>query len=605
MINIVRQKQMPMKRYPKKNHAILCVSSFCLFFIGTTQTEVPFTWMHYIYAVTHPTYCHLSPIHGMDWAEQRTVDQMYLEGNPNSPTIKLIKELFYMQADNVSFRPTILKSKPASYWTPQDIGKIIAAITTYRQSTASKKDTENILHTSLENIMLPQKKLMEAQEKEIATHITCKKKILCDITQQHKNVLTRTGQAERKLHAILEKLGKQSEQLNQMHEVLDDTITEIEHLQTDHDFLAGARKPIEESINKLVYDRKLIARALQKGINDLANYFLDSVEKNSADDKEYPYQPYTTENILLVLLWKIANPQPGDRLKQDFVDYFNQLGAIVDADNLETWIAAPPYNKQDYLSYNGQIHALNPDMRKQYITQHPEQALLATVGYRVWESSLPPIIPGAGAIYTYSDGTPTEQSPDCTDTSFRNFFNLITYNHETHRFDIERFIAACKRNEDFPLQLNNNLIGFYQRYNCVTNLQASELYKAWTQVTSNLSDVVYMKPCTYAQHARFYEVKSFFPNMLALCNHLLFGNNALINQLPKDTQLDLICNTLSRDDFALSWDIVDTDIKKNALDHADYVTLKFFINDTHSFEWQLKDKHSVIPRLEIQKKDII
>ena len=281
--------------------------------------------------------------------------------------------------------------------------------------------------------------------------------------------------------------------------------------------------------------------------------------------------------------------------KQDFVDYFNQLKEKINIPHLQTWITAQPYCKQDYIQFNQHLNAINPDMRKQYMAQHYEQTILAIKGHLLWTSAMPPIITGAGALYTHPDGTQTEPAPDCVETSFRNFFNIILYNAEKNMFDIERLITKCKNDTgDIPLQLSHNLITFYNIYTCVTNLQASELYNEWTQVMKKLLGVVYMKPHEYAPQARFYEVKSLFPNMLAICNYLLFANSSCFKQLPREKQLDLICNKVSRDDFVLSWEIVDADVKKNMLQDIDYVTLRFLINKTHSFEWQLKKGHSVI-----------
>jgi len=593
-----------MKNNQKIFNLKISASFFCMLLINYTQTEVPFTWMQGIYAITHSAYHHLSPIVGMIWAEQQIADQMYHEGDT------LIKELFYLQKDMVSFRPTILKSKPASYWTPRDIGMIIAAITAYRESKEHNK--EDLLHAALEHIMQPQRELMRIKEDRITELIATKKEILQDITQQNKMLFTLIGQAQRKKCTTCAQLVQK--------------IVEIELLEGDKNFLAGTREPIEQEIKKLIYDRKFINRTLETGFTELIKYFLDSVKESAPDNTEQKYDPYTTEHILLTLLWKIANPQKGNVPKQDFVDYFNQLGAMIHTDNLQTWIKAPPYNRQDYAQYTGtffllirhnsltnvgslskqlaqtgfnqqgtHLSKINSDMREQYMAQQYEQAILATQGRSLWESAIPPIITDAGAMYSYLDGSLTEPSPGCVETSFRNFFDIILYNTEKKIFDIERLIAQSQTTKKIPLQLNNNVIHFYQRNRCITNLQASELYNTWADGIKNLSGVVYMKPKEYAQKARFYEVKSLFPNMLKICNHLLFGNNKAISQLNPEKQLDVICDALSRDDFMISWEIIDTHITKDMLSGIDYVTLKFFINNTYSFEWQLKNGHSVIP----------
>ena len=164
-----------------------------LFCAHILNADVPFTWMYGICAIPKPLHIppSFNPINGMVWAEQKIVDAMYRNGN------KLVRELFYMQADNVSFRPTVLPSKPAAYWTPEDIGKINAAITVYRESTRSENEKDSTLLNALETIMQPQRKTMEKKQKELLELIATKKDILQDITHQTKNLLTRIGQIER------------------------------------------------------------------------------------------------------------------------------------------------------------------------------------------------------------------------------------------------------------------------------------------------------------------------------------------------------------------------------------------------------------------------
>ncbi len=553
-----------------KHLSTLFFLSLC---INTTHAEVPFTWMYYICVViTNPAYHHLLPIKGMVWTDQRIIDRMYRYGNQNKATTKLIKEFFYMQADNVSFRPTILKSKPASYWKPTDIGMIMAVITAYRENKLHD-DKDDTLRTALEQIILPQKKIMQKKMKTLTADIATKKEILRDITQQSRKLFTLIGQAERKPRTTLE-------QLNQR-------ITEIEQLEANQQFLTDTKEPIEHEIKKFKYDLKFIDRAIKTDITELINYFIDSIKE---DD-------YTIEHILLTLLWKISNPRTDGQPKQDFIDYFNQLKNIVNTDNLQTWIVAQPYTLQDCTDFHENFKTLDVDMREHYITQHYEQTILAQIGRSLWTSTLPPIITGAGALYTCLDGNKTEPSPDCVETSFRNFCNIVLYNAEKKIFDTKRLCNKNQKNIIFPLQLNKNLVDFYQEHQCITNLQAAKLYNAWADVLTKLSGIVYMKPERYAQRARFYEVKSLFPNMLKICNHLLFGNNQTINQLPPEKQLDILCQAVSREDFTLSWNIADANIKKNMLAKSEYVTLNFLINDTYSFDWQLKEGHSVIPAI--------
>lgn len=554
----------------------IILSFFCLFLGNITYTEVPFTWMKGVYGVTKLAYSHLSPINGMVWAEQRIVENMYRYGNPDDATIKLIKELFYLQADNVSFRPTILKSKPASYYTPQMVGTIMRVVTEYRENKAEENKKDAQLTAALEQIMQPQRAAMVKEKEILTTQLNTRgatiKKIIEDIATDNK-----------KLDALIRQAKRVSPTTSEQ-----ERAAKLKELEEKRKKLTNTRAPLEEELGKLTHESKAIDRALQTGIAQLISYFIQSI-KESAPDATQTYVSYATEQILLALLWKIANPRDGNVPKQAFVDYFNELGAMINDNNLKAWIVAKPYNKQDYEQFQKQQFTM--------ITAY-EQIILAVKGHSVWESPVPQIITGAQATYVHPGGKQTTQFSDCVETSFRNWFNIVLYDGITSTFNIQRLIDAAQQNTDsIPLRISKNLIDFYHKNPGITNLQASGLYNAWTQVVEDLSDVIYVEPTMLSQKDRFYNIKSSLPNMLKICNHLLFGNSGEFDQLSKKEQLDLMCKKLSRDDFSLTWELIEPNAEKDALAQVDYATLKFIINETIEFEWHLNKGHGVIPPL--------
>ena len=576
---------------------------FCLFLIHHTYTDAPFTWMKDSYAITNIGYKHLLPINGMVWSEQRIVENMYRYGNPHDGTIKLIKELFYLQADNVSFRPTILKSKPASYWTPKDIGKIMQVITAYRKKNMVSKKNENLsaealakeedaqLTTALETIMQPQRATMQKIQKDMTERIANIQETVQDIAQQNKKLVALIRQEQRIKPTTPEEANEK--------------ITKLEQLEKNQKFLTGTRESLEEESHKLIYESKAIDRALQSGITQLIEHFIQST-KESTPHKTRTYIAYATEQILLTLLWKISNPRDSDVPKQDFVDYFKEL-TVINSANLQTWVNAKPYDKHDYEQFTEQFAIIKGYKLTEFMLNHYEHVILMVKGYHVWESPMPPIITGAQVTYIHPKGNQTQRFSDCVETAFRNFFNIILYNPITGTFDIQRLINSAPHDTNqLVLQPSKPLINFYQKNPSVTDLQASELYNAWTQVVENLPGVTYVEPSNFAQSDRFYNIQSSLPNMLKICNHLLFGNQPSFDQLSRDAQLDLICAQVSHDNFVLTWEIADEggekniekSTEKNILAHIDYVTLRFFINDTNSFEWQLSNGHSVIPQLD-------
>ena len=95
------------------------------------QAEIPFTQIKGLYDPLQKEYKSLSPIHGFNWWQIGIIENMYRFGNPDDATIKLIQELFYLQFDRITFDTTHLKRKPATYFTPQTIGKILKEMHTF------------------------------------------------------------------------------------------------------------------------------------------------------------------------------------------------------------------------------------------------------------------------------------------------------------------------------------------------------------------------------------------------------------------------------------------------------------------------------------------
>lgn len=138
---------------------------------GLIQAEIPFTWIKGLYAVTGENR-HLSPINGLVWYRQNIVKNMYdiwrvQPADKKDNTIKLIEEIFYLQRDGVSFLPTKLPLKSAAYFTPSDIGKMIATIQQYRvQVTDDKGEFAGKIKAIIgESIQVEEKKLKMQLEK--------------------------------------------------------------------------------------------------------------------------------------------------------------------------------------------------------------------------------------------------------------------------------------------------------------------------------------------------------------------------------------------------------------------------------------------------------
>src|SRR5579872_4805409 len=91
----------------------------------TTHAEISFTDIKGMYNDIIDDKKHLSPVHGFNWYKTNIIENMYRYGNEHDATIQLIKELFHLEPDGVTFNITKAPLKPASYFTTATIGKIL------------------------------------------------------------------------------------------------------------------------------------------------------------------------------------------------------------------------------------------------------------------------------------------------------------------------------------------------------------------------------------------------------------------------------------------------------------------------------------------------
>jgi hypothetical protein len=607
--------------------------------ISSLHATIPFTWIKGLYAVTKPEFNYLSPINGLVWYEQGIVENMYRYGDDNDATIKLVKELFYLQRDNISFVPTIRADKPASFFTPIIIGKIMAVIESYRvQPKYDDKELITTLKSLMNNAINQAQKIKDAQAE------------MLQITDERKEQLQRQNTLQTKINNINKQSKKKAGELQaelltknkQAVAVIGKKIKEakgnaalIESFKTQAQDIHATIRTLEEQskqtiiitpeqeaeLNSLDIELKKLQQAsagskdqfdkiktnvkrlgeLPGAIDQLAVLIAHSIRESAPEAKFYV--SYATEQVLLALLWAKSNPRENANPKQDITDFLVQLKEYINAENLALWLQEDLYNKQNYEQFMKGLDSLPVENVGAFIIDNYEQEISSIFYFRILKTTLPPIFSGTTVHYIHTDGKIYSFS-DCGETSVRNFFDIILYNRERGMLDISYLIGLVKEvvsiQEGILLRPSDKLIEFYQKHTILTDLTAIQLYDEWTGVVENLPDVHYRRP--EDSEAPFYEIDTGLSNVLMVLNNLLFAHNPAFGALSKKDKLDLICSKLSRDHFILTWE-VENQSPEFVNDH-DFLTLIFKIKkeDGSSFGWRFSEDHFVI-YAEIQLDD--
>jgi hypothetical protein len=584
--------------------SIFCI--FILLFNSVTQASIPFTWIKGLYAVTKPECAYLSPINGLVWS-QGIVENMYRYGDDADATIRLIKELFYLQRDEVSFVPTVREDKPAAFWGPLQGGKILAVMQKHRNAEQydqkkCKAELQQVMSAFRADPVMKDKDAMRAALRAQVGG--------AQIERIHKSIATLNSELSKKVseQKVQGLLSDQSQaQYNEL-------VAGIGQKKATGAAITADTKAIQlllrNEIKQLEVQKRAVQTerkkdksfgALQRKLDMLDTLFDDQAYATLAEllaaaiQESLPgdtqkYMPYTIEQILLAFVWVKANPhEKPENPKQDFIDFFNALSTCIDTQQLATWLHEGPYERDDHMRCKKMLAAPGA---AEFIVRNYELIVFSAQAHKVWDQKLPEIFSGRTAYYLYNGVL--YAFPDCGETSLRIFCNINFRDQEQHIFSTaylqEKAVQDAQRQEPIALIPDLLLIGFYKRHPSTTNVTAQALYDEWTQVVENRSGVNYTLPV----EKPVYEIKPGLTNILEVFNHLLFGNNATYRALSKKEQLDLVCAKISRNNATLTWKAKD-DVDVNALE---FVELEFTIKmpkDTATFSWRFQEKHFVIP----------
>ncbi|MEO7161780.1 MAG: ankyrin repeat domain-containing protein [Bdellovibrionia bacterium] len=335
----------------------------------------------------------------------------------------------------------------------------------------------------------------------------------------------------------------------------------------------------------------------RKKTREFVSVLLAAIQESSGSQRVYPL--YFPEHVLLSFFWSKAKDE-----KEEFLELFKQAPhlltdeGILLIDNPEkrfAWIESN-YSVQDYYKAVGKIklgERIEESSPAEFLL-NPELAAFVGYSFLVWENFLPTIV-SYGDVSYFGKGKEEEFS-DCAETSIRNFFNIVLKNTVSQKIDIER-LKERAMNEN--LVLDAKLLSFYEKNFGLSMLGSSQIHSEWSEVVSNLANVVYLQPEDAPLDKRFCNISGGFDSTMSVFGRLIFSNDPTFEMLDRVERLNRVVNFFSRPDFELDWEIANDE--KSSLNEKNIeITIKFLVNGLPSFTWSFDLGHFFIkPVMEV------
>ncbi len=447
---------------------------------------------------------YLSPFHGFIWVESGLLEKYYVWGNAtveldaNGVVEKIIKadntmlcilNFFYRLPGQ--FGPTTTKTNPATYFTPEVIGKIVAAID--RTETLIEENPEKargpMLEQEIQDILMGVfEPKMEAIRKELILldQIPYIKKL-----QQNKKTKQFFNFTPKNWKNSMQKLSALPDKnIRQLFEERQDTEKEL-YRDKIISLVGDFKTAIEEEKSKKQ------SKALRLAVPKVSKMIVESLKECGFIPTNYEpiYPSYTTHMILLALLYEKV------KTKDDFILYFKQFDPSILQEKSEKF-------------FEGKLdHTLNVSKKVEekvaegedkenlllFIITNFEQ--IAYEAIHNLQSLLPPKLPWLNVIIkntTFSS---------CAEATLMSFFRIImakigAYNFENALFDadaipqkIREFFHVQHVPFDQDLMQKNiaPLQAFFKKYTSAFIASNPNMAQALTDIFTNIPGIKYLQ----------------------------------------------------------------------------------------------------------------
>lgn len=583
------------------------------------KTELSFTAINYLHRIINDKFDHLSILVGFNWWRTHVIENMYRFGSDDDATIQLIKELFHLQFDDITFDVTELGNKPAKYFDGIIVGIIVGILEMYQEINVAdfkQKDFEQQLSAVLKKHFDPEHIAAQAQKyiEELKKKKDKLKKEIEQIVSQlktdepYKNLKTQISalvienkNAEQKdLNKFRLKVRAEAQKKDMPQEdiknilktlevstlrnqelILPDEAEQISIIQTTMQKnnklitdLRSKQEQLENSISTEIAQKRKEIQAIESILHkeqvdsvtlkkELTN-LITLIAKSHAESLEQKYIPHMPQIIFQAFLWKKANPDPKTKKqKEAFKNYYDHIASIAHiplvTEYPENWDTAE-YTFKKWKSLKPKIEtAINKNSIDIWLTgKKYEQLTFALAGYNFWDKPIPALISSITANYTHDNIT--YHFPNCVEASILNFLIIMLSNDAKTDIDVNLLNTIEQNKVVIKPQINKKLRDFLTTNHNLAFMQTQKTQDAWNDVVQNLEDVAYVRPTTENAKNRFYEIYPGLRNILKIFNHLFFGNSSEFDALPVDQKLTQLCTLFSRENFKVTWQYEKDDV---------------------------------------------
>ena len=289
----------------------------------------------------------------------------------------------------------------------------------------------------------------------------------------------------------------------------------------------------------------------------------DSYLECSPDNPEALYLPFTTHKILLSHMWKKITTD------QDLVDYFKSFARtqypieIISQeviDRLEE-LLAEKYTRDELLDCFKKISTKDiPNL----VSDHEYESTICSL---LINAPLEMISHASGVKYR------DQEFPDCGEVSLLNFFNQITFNKTTGRFDLSLL-------ESQGITVHPRLKKFYEEYKFPYQMKTKQVHNDWAVVVSEIPEVIYGQGGTQ----QMLELGKSDPTNY--CNIAGNGYTQIVKVLKFLLGIESYTDIakLSHDNFNISCSLKEEEAKQ-------YNTLVITVNNEPYLEWHCTVSH--------------
>ncbi len=272
--------------------------------IALIQAEPPLTEVSGMSSCMNPGYELYAPALGCLYWKNPYIKNLYEYGPEKSAMVKLVKSLFFIQFDNVTFDITASPIKIARYFTPPDIGKIIGNIviyqtkfnelskTAYQHKLKNKKikkgSLQTILNTSINYYIINIKNTISELSKKISEE-----------NRKSVNKFKRSQQWE-EIFKYLEKFENIKTDLNlALFREQIDKLKELKLLQQQVEETINKFNSLMNSILKNIVTSKIkgIKNAVIEGLNNTIQREEEQIKRLLEDLKYTGGQDYRSEQF--------------------------------------------------------------------------------------------------------------------------------------------------------------------------------------------------------------------------------------------------------------------------------------------------------------------